>query len=137
MGGENMGNCLSTTGIYYKDIEEYKTDINAVIENMIANNERLVFSVVAEKASITPFVIRQYPDLRNYILQTMVNYKEIQVLKEKIEKAVASLTKSNKSLTFLAIINKCKFDSNMVYQNQYIKEKIRSLIAEQKKRSSL
>ncbi len=132
-----MENCLSTTGIYYKDIEEYKTDINAVIENMIANNERLVFSVVAEKASITPFVIRQYPDLRNYILQTMVNYKEIQVLKEKIEKAVASLAKSNKSLTFLAIINKCKFDSNTVYQNQYIKEKIRSIIAEQKKRSSL
>jgi len=132
-----MENCLSTTGIYYKDIKEYKTDINAVIESMIANNERLVFSVVAEKASITPFVIRQYPDLRNYILQTMVNYKEIQVLKEKIEKAAASLAKSNKNLTFLAIINKCKFDSNMVYQNQYIKEKIRSIIAEQNQRSSL
>ena len=124
-----MENCLSTTKTFYKDIEEYKNDINNVIQNMIYNKERLVFAIVAEKSGITRFVIRQYPELRNYILHKMVYYKEIHVINQKIDRAVASLLRSNKSITFIAIVNKCKFDSDIIYRNQYIKNKIRSVIA--------
>lgn len=124
-----MENCLSTTKTFYKDIEEYENDINNVIKNMIYNKERLVFAIVAEKSGITRFVIRQYPELRNYILDKMVHYKEIHVINQKIDRAVASLLRSNKSITFIAIVNKCKFDSDIIYRNQYIKNKIRSVIA--------
>lgn len=124
-----MENCLSTTKTFYKDIEEYKNDIDNVIQNMIYNKERLVFAIVAEKSGVTRFVIRQYPELRNYILHKMVYYKEIHVINQKIDRAVASLLRSNKSITFMAIVNKCKFDSDIIYRNQYIKNKIRNVIA--------
>lgn len=124
-----MENCLSTTKTFYKDIEEYKNDIDSVIQNMIYNKERLVFAIVAEKSGVTRFVIRQYPELRNYILHKMVYYKEIHVINQKIDRAVASLLRSNKSITFIAIVNKCKFNADIIYKNQYIKNKIRSVIA--------
>jgi hypothetical protein len=125
-----MENCLNTAEIYYKDLEEYKVDINNTIEHMISTNERLVFALVAEKAGVTNFVVRKYPELRNYILQQLVYYKEIKVINQKIDKAVNSLVKSNKTVTFLAIINKCKFSSDMIYQNQYIKERIRRVLSD-------
>jgi hypothetical protein len=125
-----MENCLNTAEIYYKDLEEYKVDINNTIEHMISTNERLVFALVAEKAGVTNFVVRKYPELRNYILQQLVYYKEIKVINQKIDKAVDSLVKSNKTVTFLAIVNKCKFSSDMIYQNQYIKERIRKVLSD-------
>lgn len=124
-----MENCLNTTKTFYKDIEEYKNDIDNVIQNMIYNKERLVFAIVAEKSGVTRFVIRQYPELRNYILNKMVHYKEIHVINQKIDRAVASLLRSNKSITFMAIVNKCKFNSDIIYRNQYIRNKIKSVIA--------
>jgi hypothetical protein len=124
-----MENCLNTTELFYKNLEEYKIDINTAIENMIKTNERLVFALVAEKAGVTNFVVRRFPELRNYILQQLVHYKEIQVINQKIERAVNSLIKTNKTITFLAIVNKCKFSSDMIYQNQYIKDKIRLVLS--------
>jgi hypothetical protein len=124
-----MENCLNTTELFYKDLEEYRNDINTSIENMISTNERLVFALVAEKAGVTNFVVRKYPELRNYILQQLVHYKEIQVINQKIDRAVNSLIKTNKTITFLAIVNKCKFNSDMIYQNQYIKDKIRQVLS--------
>lgn len=124
-----MENCLNTTKTLYKDIQEYKNEIDNVIQNMIYNKERLVFAIVAEKSGITRFVIRKYPELRNYILNKMVHYKEIHVINEKIDRAVASLLKSNNSITFIAIVNKCKFNSDMIYRNQYIKDRIKNIIA--------
>lgn len=125
-----MENCLNTAEIYYKDLEEYKIDINNTIEHMISINERLVFALVAEKAGVTNFVVRKYPELRNYILQQLVYYREIKVINQKIDKAVNSLVKANKTITFLAIVNKCKFSSDMIYQNQYIKERIRRVLSD-------
>jgi hypothetical protein len=125
-----MESCLNTAEIYYKDLEEYKIDINNTIEHMISTNERLVFALVAEKAGVTNFVVRKYPELRNYILQQLVYYREIKVINQKIDKAVNSLVKSNKTVTFLAIVNKCKFSSDMIYQNQYIKERIRKVLSD-------
>lgn len=127
-----MENCLDVTDIYYKDIEEYKIDVDNTIEYMISRNERLVFAIVAEKSGVSRFVVRQYPELRNYLLQRMIYYKEIQVINKKINRAVNSLLKSNKSLTFISIINKCRFSSDAIYQNKYIKTKIRSLLIENK-----
>ncbi len=124
-----MESCLNTTEIYYKHLEEYKVDINNTIEAMITANERLVFALVAEKSGVTNFVVRKYPELRNYILQQLVYYKELQVINQKIDRAVNSLVKANKTLTFVAIVNKCKFSSEMIYQNQYIKDKIRSVLS--------
>lgn len=123
-----MESCLNITKISYKDIEEYKIDINDVIKSMLSKKERLVFAVVAEKSGITRFVIRRYPELRNYILQTMMHYKEEHVINQKIDKAVNNLLKSNKSLSFISILNKCNFSQDIVYQNKYIKNKIISAL---------
>ena len=125
-----MENCFNNTDSYYKDIEEYKVDINNTIQHIISKKERLVFAIAAEKAGVTRLVIRQYPELRNYILQKMVYYKEIYVINKKIDRAVDNLLKTNKSLTFISIISKCRFSSNAIYQNQYIKDKIRSVLIE-------
>jgi hypothetical protein len=125
-----MENCLNTAEIYYKDLEEYKVDINNTIDHMISTNERLVFALVAEKAGVTNFDVRKYPELRNYILQQLVYYREIKVINQKIDKAVNSLVKAKKTITFLGIVNKCKFSSDMIYQNQYIKERIRRVLSD-------
>lgn len=127
-----MENCLNNADIYYKTIEEYKIDILHIIEHMISKNERMAFAVVAEKAGITPFVIRQYPELKKYILQKMIYLKEIQSIHQKIDRAVISLLKANKNITFLSIINKCSFDSEIIYQNHHIKDKIRRVLTENK-----
>ena len=124
-----MEDHLDITNFGYKDIEEYKLLIDNVIEGMLSKNERLIFAVAAEKAGVDPYVIRKYPELRRYILQKIMYYKEIQVINQKIDRAVMSLIKSNKPLTFISIANKCKFSGNSLYQNQYIKEKIRCAIA--------
>jgi hypothetical protein len=124
-----MEYCLNAEGIYYKDLDEYKIDIDKAIEEMISKNERLVFAAVAEKVGLTPFTISRYPELRTYVLQKMVYYKEIQVIGQKIDRAVDSLLRSKQTITFISIANKCKFASDMLYRNQYIKDKIRSAIA--------
>lgn len=123
-----MENALNNTSHFYKDIEEYEDDINTVIEAMIDKNERIVFAIVAERAGVTNFVVRRYPELRNYILNQIKYYKEIQVINAKIDKAAKSLIRQGKNLTFMSIMNKCKFPSDMVYQNSYIKHRIRSVI---------
>lgn len=125
-----MESCLNITQLHYKDIEEYKTDINNVIEDIISQNKRLAFAIVAEKCDVNPFVINKYPELRTYILNQMAYFKEIQVINQKIDRAVINLKKANKTLTFISIINKCKFNSDLVYRNQYLKDKIRNILAE-------
>jgi hypothetical protein len=122
-------NCISSEAIRYKDYDDYKNEVNNVIQNMISHKERLVFAVVCEKSDITPFTIRRYPELRSYILERMVYYKELHVIDSKIDRVVNNLLKANKRITFLEIVTRCKFSSEMIYSNQYIKDKIRSVIA--------
>ncbi|WP_027624127.1 hypothetical protein [Clostridium lundense] len=114
----------------YKDMEEYKVDINNTINSMLSKNERLSFAIVAEKTNIDPLVIRMYPELRTYILEKIKYYKEMKVISDKIDKAVKSLLKSNKNLSFISIMNKCKFSLNVVYKNKYIKDKIISALTD-------
>ncbi|MBC2580803.1 hypothetical protein [Clostridium sp. DJ247] len=127
-----MENYLNVTDLYYKDVEEYKIDINTTLSCMSSTSERLIFAVVAEKSGITRFVIRKYPELRNYILEKIIYYKEIQVINKKINRAVNNLLKANKSLTFISIINKCRLSSDIIYGNEYVKEKVRSVLVENK-----
>ncbi len=129
----NLAVCY-TEESYFKNIEEYKIDIVNVIKYLVSKDERLVFAIIAEKSGITRFVIRQYPALRNYMLEKISYYKEIQFINRKIDKAVKSLLKSNKNITFIALINKCKFSTDVVYHNSYIKNKIRNAIIENTKK---
>jgi hypothetical protein len=131
--GLTMENCLDSTDLHYKNVEEYKLDTDKVIKAMIDRSERIVFAEVAEKAGVTRFVVRRYPELRNYILSRIVYYKEIQVIDNKIDKAVNSLNKANKALTFMSIVEKCKFSSEAVYKNEYIKCKIVAVLQQKKK----
>jgi hypothetical protein len=64
----------------------------------------------------------------------MVYYKEIYLINKKIDRAVDNLLKTSKSLTFISIISKCRFGSDAIYQNQYIKDKIRSVLIENKQK---
>lgn len=124
-----MENCLSSEQVRYRDFDDYKNEVNDVIQNMIFHKERLVFAVVCEKSDITPFTIRRYPELRSFILERMVYYKELHVINSKIDRVVNNLIKANKRITFLEIVNRCKFSSEMIYSNDYIKDRIRSVIA--------
>lgn len=123
-----MENCLIPLETYYKNIDEYKNDIDTTIKSMISKKERLVFAMVAERAGITRFVVRQYPELRNYILTRMVYFKEMQVINNKIDKAVNNLIKSKESITFMAIVKRCRYNLDMVYENEYIKSRIREIL---------
>ncbi|AEB76321.1 hypothetical protein [Clostridium botulinum] len=120
-----MENCLNYVGIKYKSVKEYKHNINKTIEDMICNNERLTFAIIVKKSDITPFTINKYPELRKYILYKIKYYKEIQVINKKIYKSISSLLSSNKTLTFTSIASKCGFSLSTVYNNNYIKTKIR------------
>ncbi|KOC42612.1 hypothetical protein ADU85_06510, partial [Clostridium botulinum] len=97
---------------------------NKTIEDMICNNERLTFAIIVKKSDITPFTINN-PELRKYILYKIKYYKEIQVINKKIYKSISSLLSSNKTLTFTSIASKCGFSLSTVYNNNYIKTKIR------------
>ena len=119
-----MENCLPISEIQYKTLEEYKLEVDETIQSMIAKKERLVFAVVAEKAEVTRFVVRKFPELRNFILERMVYHKEINVINQKINRAVQNLQNSNSSLSFVSIVNKCRFNSQDIYRNPYIKSRI-------------
>lgn len=125
-----MENYLNIKDLYYKDVDEYKIDIDTTLSCMSSTSERIIFAVVAERSGITRFVIRKYPELRNYILERIIHYKEIQIINKKINRAVDNLLKANKSLTFVSIINKCRLGSDVIYRNEYVKEKIRSILIE-------
>ncbi len=125
-----MENSIANDGIYFKNIEEYKIDIDQVIINIISKGHRLVFANVVKYTDINEFVIRKYPELRVYILNRISYYKEIQVINEKIDRAVKSLIGRNKNITVIALMNKCKFSSESIYENPYLKEKIRAVVVE-------
>ncbi|MBC8059700.1 MAG: hypothetical protein H7Y18_03450 [Clostridiaceae bacterium] len=127
-----MENCKINEGIQYKKVEEYEIDILLIIEAIILKNQRLVFATVAEKAGVTNLVIKRNPQLRTYILQKIKYYKETQLIDHKIDRAVASLLKKNKALTFISLIDSCNFDTKTVYQSQFLKDKIRKVLSENK-----
>lgn len=112
------------------ELNKYKADIDEAIENIIDKEERLVFANVAKAADITNITVFKYPELRGYILEKIKISKEIQVINKKIDRAIARLIKGNKKVTFVSLMNSCRFNANHMYSNPYIKERVRLAVIE-------
>ena len=123
-----MENILTNDGFTYKELHEYKSDIDYTINEILQSSDNLVFANVAKKAGINEFVIRRYPELRNYILTEILKYKKKHVINCKIERVVSNLIKSKKNVSFVSVINKCKFSSEYDLEREYINKRIRELV---------
>lgn len=117
-------------GCYEEDsvVEQYKKSIDSAIQDIINNGKRLVFANVAKEADVTNIAVYKYPELRTYILKEIEFQKQLQVINEKIEKAVNRLKKSKKKVTFIALMNSCNFDYEDMARNAYIKERVREVV---------
>lgn len=123
-----MENSITNEEISYKDIDEYKNDIISTIENILITYDNLVFANVAKKSGVNEFVIRKFPQLRMFILQEILKYKKKHVINSRIEKVVNSLIKSKKNISFVTVLNKCKFTSEYDEERDYINRRIRELV---------
>lgn len=123
-----MDFCETRDELYFKELEEYKEEINKAIEQINKDNNRLVFANVVKTAGINEFIVRRYPDLRLFILDRIKYYKEIKIIDDKIDRAINTLIKSDKNITVIALMNKCKFQPELIHNNIYLKEKIRKAV---------
>lgn len=123
-----MENLITNEGISYKDIEDYKIDVNKTIETIIHEKDKLVFANVARKVGVNEFVIREFPQLRKFILERILYYKKIKVINDKIDRIVNNLIKAKKNVTFVGVMNRCKFTDDMYEEQAYIKDKIRKAV---------
>ena len=111
-------------------INEYKKNIDCVVEEIISTNGRLVFANVVKKANITNIDVYKYPEIRTYILNIIEFKKQISLIDKKIEDAVKRLKKVKRRITFVALINSCKFNYMDIDINSYIKKRIREVVIE-------
>lgn len=131
-----MENYITKDNEFYNDVEnadnlsKYKLDIDEAIKAIISKEDRLVFASVVKVADITNITVFKYPELRGYILEKIKFEKEIQAIDKKIYRAIARLNKGNRRITFISLMNSCKFNSDHIYNNPYIKEKIRAAVIE-------
>ncbi|MFR1707741.1 MAG: hypothetical protein ACLSV2_02475 [Clostridium sp.] len=112
------------------ELNKYKADVDEAINNIIDKEDRLVFANVVKAADITNITVFKHPELRGYILEKIKISKEIQVINKKIDRAVARLIKRNKKITFISLMNSCRFNADHMYSNPYIKERIRLAVIE-------
>lgn len=135
-----MENYITKENSFYNDMEnqaelnKYKTDVDEAIRTIINKGDRLFFANVVNVANITNIIVFKHPELRGYILEKIKISKEIQDINKKIDRAVARLTKGNKKITFIALMNSCRFNADHIYSNPYIKERIRAAVLENIKR---
>lgn len=117
-------------GCYEEDsvVDKYKKSIDSAIQEIINSDKRLVFANVAKEAEVTNITVYKYPELRTYILKEIEFQKQLQVINEKIEKAVNRLKKSKKKVTFVALMNSCNFDFDDMARNVYIKARVREAV---------
>lgn len=131
-----MENYITKDNEFYNDVKnadnlsKYKLDIDEAIKAIISKEDRLVFASVVKVADITNITVFKYPELRGYILEKIKFAKEIQAIDKKIYRAIARLNKGNRRITFISLMNSCKFNSDHIYNNPYIKEKIRAAVIE-------
>ncbi|MGN9160075.1 hypothetical protein [Clostridium sulfidigenes] len=131
-----MENYITKDNEFYNDVKnsdnlsKYKLDIDEAIKAIISKEDRLVFASVVKVADITNITVFKYPELRGYILEKIKFEKEIQAIDKKIDRAIARLNKGNRRITFISLMNSCKFNSDHIYNNPYIKEKIRAAVIE-------
>lgn len=120
----------SSEGEGYSEVDKYKKAIDSAIEEIINKDKRLVFANVVKEAQVTNITVYKYPELRTYILKEIELHKQLQVINEKIEKAVSRLKKSKRKITFVALMNSCNFDYDDIGRNAYIKERVRAVVIE-------
>lgn len=111
-------------------VQGYKRAIDTAIKDIISSEKRLVFANVVKEADITNITVYKYPELRTYILKAIELQKQLQVINERIGKAVSRLKKSKRRITFVALMNSCNFDYDDLARNSYIKERVREVVIE-------
>ncbi len=111
-------------------VEGYKREIDTAIQDIINSEKRLVFANVAKEADVTQITVYKYPELRSYILKAIEFQKQLQVINERIEKAVIRLKKSKRKITFVALMNSCNFDYDDMARNSFIKDRVRAVVIE-------
>jgi len=131
-----MENYITKDNEFYNNVEnadnlnKYKLDIDEAIKAIISKEDRLVFASVVKVADITNITVFKYPELRGYILEKIKFEKEIQAIDKKIDRAIVRLNKGNRRITFISLMNSCKFNADHIYNNPCIKEKIRAAVIE-------
>ncbi|MGG7163204.1 hypothetical protein [Clostridium ihumii] len=128
-----MESCLNLSS--YKDVEDYKNDIDNAIQDILNRNERLTFASVVKNVDITPITISKYPELRMYILENIKLKKEMKVIDDKINRATSKILNSKENLTFMGLVKRCRFSLELVYKNPYIKESLLKALKENTIRS--
>lgn len=128
-----MESCLNLSS--YKDVEDYKNDIDNAIQDILNRNERLTFASVVKNVDITPITISKYPELRMYILENIKLKKEMKVIDDKINRAASKILNSKENLTFMGLVKRCRFSLELVYKNPYIKESLLKALKENTIRS--
>ncbi|MEG2290605.1 MAG: hypothetical protein RSA29_08500 [Clostridium sp.] len=131
-----MENYITKDYDFYSDIDregkikEYKFQIDNAIKKIMAKGARLVFANVVKVGDISNITVLKYPELRGYILDNIKFEKEMYVINQKINRALARMIKVNKKVTFIGLMNSCRFNSDDIYNNTYIKERIREVVIE-------
>ncbi|MEG0307555.1 MAG: hypothetical protein RR636_06405 [Clostridium sp.] len=131
-----MENYITKDYDFYSDIDregkikEYKFQIDNAIKKIMAKGARLVFANVVKVGDISNITVLKYPELRGYILDNIKFEKEMYVINQRINRALARMIKSNKKVTFIGLMNSCRFNSDDIYNNGYIKERIRETVIE-------
>ena len=128
-----MESCLNLSS--YKDVEDYKNDIDNAIQDILNRNERLIFASVVKNVDISPITISKYPELRMYILENIKLKKEMKVIDDKINRAASKILNSKENLTFMGLVKRCRFSLELVYKNPYIKESLLKALKENTIRS--
>ena len=92
-----------------EEVEILKNKVDESIIRIIEKKERLVFANVVKDADISNITVFRYPEIRGYVLNQIKTQKEIQCINAKIERVINNLKKRGKRITFVAVMNKCKF----------------------------
>lgn len=105
-----------------------KEKVQRNVKELIWNKERVVFANVVKAAEISPIIIYKHPELRTYILQEIKKQKELQWINYKIDKVVERMIKKNIRLSYMGIINRCKFIAKDERMYPEIRQIIRNIV---------
>lgn len=123
---------LANEELYFKSPEdkeqEYRDNIDNALEKIVALNDRLVFFNVVKEADISSIDIYRHPGLRSYILEK-IKEKKIEIyIDKKINRVVSDLVAKDKKVSFVTVMNRCKFTQEELKDNPIIKDKIRRIV---------
>lgn len=124
-----MNSAQSYDEITYLQLDEYKNKVKETISLALQKTDSIIFANIAREAGVNEFVIRKYPALRTFILNEILQVKKKHVINCRIEKVVNNLISKNQNITYVTVINKCKFSNEFNEEREFINSRIRELIA--------